>query len=142
MWRRKKLLFGISLAIALLLGTIGGITLADDSSEESETVDRFEEIYSKVSNIYQEKTGVSLDINALKESFREAHEDLAAERQNTWLQHLVDEGIITREQADEYSEWWKARPDIPQGVDFGGRVFRGIRGRFEFGGLCIPPSLD
>lgn len=29
-----------------------------------------------------------------------------------YLQNLVDEGKITEEEADQYKQWWQARPDM------------------------------
>jgi hypothetical protein len=41
------------------------------------------------------------------------------EAPQNWLQKLVDEDKITQEEADQYLEWWQARPNITFGLGEG-----------------------
>ena len=133
MWRSKKLIVGVVLAAALLFGSLGGVALAADNEDDSQPGALFGALWDKVCAIYEEKTGDTLDQEALKDSFVQARSEMRAEALQNRLQSLVDEGQITQEQADEYLEWQQSRPDVP--VQFG---FRGMGGMRGFGAPCIP----
>lgn len=72
-----------------------------------------------------------------------------AEAMQNRLDKLVEEGIITQEEADQLKEWWESRPDTalsgrpffgggPCGRGFGGH-FGPRMGGFGFpGGQCLP----
>ena len=153
--KNKKILLGAVLVAVLIIVSVGGVVFAADNGEEGDSGNRLDTHFNRVSELYQEKTGVALDIDALKESLAEARSEMrenAPERlQRTpgmcgedadtgnrvlptmqdRLQNLVEEGVITQEQADEYQQWWDSKPDIEAG--FG---FRGHRGP------CAPPDLS
>jgi cytochrome c556 len=151
--KNKKIIVGVVLGVVLLVGSlVGGVVLAADNGEDGNTGAR-DAMWEKVGELYLEKTGTSLDQEALKESFKETMGDLRENarqlreeaRQNSGdgdvgtvrqlpsmqdrLQKMVEEGKITQDQADEYLQWWNARPDVEFGLPF-----RGHRGP------CIPPS--
>ena len=45
------------------------------------------------------------------------------------LEELVEEGVMTQEEADQYKEWCDARPDVPLQNKFGSMRFQsGFRG--------------
>lgn len=125
MWRSKKFILAVSLAAVVLAGSIGGVVLAADNGTEPEA--KGDALLSKVCAIYQEKTGVTLNMDALKESFAEAQNEMLTEAMKEHLQSLVDKGRMTQDEADRYLEWWQARPDVPAGIGFcGPGGFRGM----------------
>ena len=121
MWKSKKVILMGLLAIALLAGSTAGIAFAQtENGDESQCVDRRAELMDRVSEIYEENTGVPLDTEQLKEAFAQARGEMASQAMESRLQSLVDEGTITQEEADEYLEWLEARPDT---------VLPGLKGR-------------
>jgi hypothetical protein len=147
--KNKKVLIGAVLVAVLLVGSVGGVVLAADNGGDDGSDGRLSSHFDRVCELYQEKTGVALDVDALKESLAEARSEMcenAPERlekapgmrgedtdsgdrvhptMQDRLQNLIEEGKITQEQADEYQQWWDSKPDI--GAGFG---FRGHRGTF------------
>jgi len=139
MWRSKKLIVGVVLAAALLFGSLGGVVLAADNGDDSQPGALFGALWDKVCAIYEEKTGDTLDQEALKDSFVQARSEMRAEALQNRLQSLVDEGQITQEQADEYLEWQQSRPDVSVQFGFRGHGgFRGMGGMRGFGVPCVP----
>jgi len=143
MWRRKKLIIVAVLAAVMLVGSIGGVVLATDNGDDSQPEARCGALWDRVSEVYEQKTGVALDQEALKAAFAQAQSDMRAEvlqklremeteALRNRLQNLVDEGRITQGEADQYLEWQQSRPDVP--VGFG---FRGMGGPRGWGGRCI-----
>ncbi len=146
MTRNKNIVVGVVLGVVLLTGSlVGGIALAADNGE-SGNADAHDVLWAKVSELYLEKTGTSLDQEALQASLKEAMEEIrgnAGEMRNgnrqmpgngemtrelpsleDRLQNMVDNGKITQEQADEYLQWWNSKPDVDFGFPFGGRMTR------------------
>ena len=142
MWRKKKLIAIAVLAAVMLAGTIGGVALAADNGDDSEPEAKYEALLNRVCEIYQEKAGVTIDQEALKNAFAQAQSETQNEALETWLQSLVEQEKITQAQADDYLGWWQVRPDVPAEFGFGGRGgFRGMggpRGMHSFGWPCAP----
>ena len=157
MWRSKKFIIAVSVAV-LLAGSIGGVVLAADTEGSSQLEARHGQFMDKVCEIYEQDTGVSIDQEALKAAFTQAAGEMRAEimqnrpeigpeamqnrpeigpeaMQNR-LQNLVDEGKITQEQMEELQEWWDSKPDVTFGFGHPGH------GKFPgMGGPCgQPPS--
>ena len=140
MWRSKKLIIAVVLATVLVVGSIGGVVLASNG-DEIEPEAQHEALLDRVCEIYQENTGVAIDQEALKDAFAQAQSEMQTEALETWLQSLVEEGEITQAQADEYLDWWQAKPDVSFGFGFGGRGgFRGMGGMRGFGWPCVPQN--
>ena len=147
--KNKKVLLGAVLVAVLLIGSMGGIVLAADNGEDDSSDSRLGPHFNRVCELYQEKTGVALDVDALKESLAEARSEMhenatgklkrvpgmrgenagSGERvlptMQDRLNKLVEEGTITQEQADEYQQWWNSKPDFGAGFEF-----RGHRGTY------------
>ena len=74
--KRKKKLFLIGLiVVAVVLGTFGGVALAqtgDENTTQAQVESRNQALLDKIATIYQEKTGDTLDTEALKEAFAQA----------------------------------------------------------------------
>jgi hypothetical protein len=126
MKRSKKLIIIAVTVAAVLAGTLNGVVFAQtENGDDSQPETKWEVLLDRVLEIYEEKTGVAIDQEALKDSFIQALSEMRTEALQNRLQNLVDEGRITQGEADEYLEWWQAKPDTPFG--FG---FRGL-GRFR-----------
>ena len=135
MLRRKKLVMVAVLATAVLAGSIGGAVLAADNGEDSSPEAAIGALVDRVCAIYEEKTGVAIDQEALKDAFDQAQSEMRSEALERWLQSLVAEGKITQEQAEEYLQWQQAKPDVPFGSGLNGRGgFRGHGGFLGMGG--------
>jgi len=138
MRRSKKLIIAAVLAGVLLFGSLGGIALAQDNEDTSQPAAQIEALWDRVSEIYEQKTGVALDQEALKEALAEAQGEMRTQALQNRLQSLVDQDIITQGEADAYLDWWAARPDILVGSGFQGHGgFRGMGGMRGFGGPCL-----
>ena len=136
MWRSKKLAIVAALALVVLAGSIGGAVVAqnrDDSQPEAQ----HEALLARVCEIYQEKSGVAIDQELLKDSFAEAQAEMRTEALQNRLESLVDEGKISEDEAGQYFDWWQSRPDVPVPVGFGFGGHGGLRG---WGGLPAPPT--
>jgi hypothetical protein len=146
MKRGKKIALVAILAIVAVFGTIGGVALAQSGDEETTTppeAERFAYL-EKVCEIYQEKTGVAIDVDTLKDSLCQAGEEQREQIRNQIRQRLIDEGILTEEELAEWDAWMQSKPDfdLPEGLGLGLRHQMGHRLNGGFGGfgpgLCQP----
>jgi hypothetical protein len=143
MWRSKKFILVAVLAVVALVGSIGGVVLAqskngDDSPQTQQTA-----LMEKVCAIYQQNTGVAIDSAELQKAFDQARDEMQSEAQDEFLQNLVDEGKITQEQADQYEAWLESKPDIdvPMAPGFLGLgMHHGFGGPDGFPGWGEPPQ--
>jgi len=140
MWRSKKFIIAAVLAAVLLVGSIGGVVLAQtDAGGDNQSRAGYEAILDRVCEIYQDNTGDDIDPEALEAAFAQARDEMRAEAQQNRLQNLVQQGKITQEQADEMQDWWGARPDVPTGFGFRAQgAFPRMGGMRGFGGPCAP----
>lgn len=140
MWRSKKFIIVVLVAIVVLAGSIGGIALAQTEDEEETQT---ETIFDKVAAVLVED-GVNITSEQLEDAFAEVQQDMRNQAVEKFLDKLVEEEIIAQEEADAYLNWWSERPDILNGFDFKGRFgfgFGGIRGMHRipgFGFRCAP----
>ena len=136
-WRIVGLLVGV-----FSLVVVGGTALAQESDDGSSPV---QNLASRVAEI------LNLDEATVQDALDQARQDLATDVTAHRLDKLVENGVLTQEQADEYSDWFQARPDNP---GFGG-PFMGRRGfhraPFSGGGPwshghhghdAMPPATD
>ena len=146
MWKRKWFILGVLLPILLIGGVAGGVVVAgsDSSSsteDQSQIAARYQALLDRVCAIYEEKTGVAIDSEQLKDALDQAQSELQEEALENWLQDLVDNGKITQEEVDQYLEWWQSRPGIELplpglgGHGHGGGMMWG-RGFQPWGGPC------
>jgi len=135
MWRRKKPILIMSLALAVLVGSVAGVALAQTGtggSGQSKT------LFARVAAI------LGIDQQKLESAFAQARREMQEEALDNYLKNLIDQGKITQEQADQYKKWWQARPDmepfrqqlrawqqarpdIPLPGPFGGPGFHGMK---------------
>ena len=130
MWRNKRFILLATLAIVLLVGTLGGVVLAqDDGGNETQVENQCGVVLDRIAAIYEENTGVAIDPEQLREAFNQAHSEMRAEALQNRLAEAVEQGVLTQEEADQYLEWWQARPDVQLGGPglrgFGGGGFHG-----------------
>lgn len=83
-----------------------------DTEGPSQPADRYRLLLDKACAIYQDNTGVAIDVEQLQNALHEARSELREEALESWLQKLVEDGNITQGEADEYLAWWQSRPDI------------------------------
>ncbi|MDD5191072.1 MAG: hypothetical protein PHE50_08540 [Dehalococcoidales bacterium] len=128
MTRKKKFMIaGAILAALVILGTIGGIALADNSTTTTTTsvADKFA---AKVAAI------LGIDQTKVQAAFDQAQTELRSEQLDAWLAQMVTDGKITQAQADAYKTWMNSKPSGIDGIGPGGMMGRGGRG--GFGGGC------
>jgi hypothetical protein len=95
----------------------------------------------RVCEIYEEQTGVAIDLKALKDAFNQARVDIQAEAVERHLEYLVKQELITQEEADEFMGWWLAKPDMLPGLGLGGH--KGLGGMRGIRGFCRPlPPIE
>ena len=153
MWKRKWFIPVVVVSVLLIGGIVGGVVVAagsdssSDAEDQSQTTDRYQALLDRACAIYEEKTGVAIDSEQLKDALDQARSEIQEEALESWLQDLVDEGKITQEEADQYLEWWQSRPDIELplpglgGHGHGGGMMWG--GGFQpWGGPCSPDASD
>jgi multidrug efflux pump subunit AcrA (membrane-fusion protein) len=132
MWKNKKVALLAALAVAVLIGSIVGVTVAvaqTGNGDESQPQAQNEALLDRVSEIYAENTGVAIDVQQLKDAFAQARSEMQTEALQNRLQNLVDQGTLTQDQADQYLQWWQSKPDVPLSdpgeLGFGGHGFPG-----------------
>jgi hypothetical protein len=108
---KKKPLVITLIAIAAAVGITAGVVFAQDG-EETQPGTRQEALLEKVCEIYKDNTGVAIEPEALKDAFIAAQGEMMAEAMESHLDKLVEEEVITQEEADQLKEWWEARPEI------------------------------
>jgi hypothetical protein len=137
--KMKKPLIIALIATVTTIGITAGVVFAQDDQDTSPPVGPQQgALLDKVAQIYEENTGVALDTQALKDAFIQAGEELRAEALDNNLAKLVEQGVITQEQADQFKEWWQAKPDtLPERPFFRG----GWGGHFGPGGMGMGPGM-
>jgi hypothetical protein len=146
MWRKRKFIILLLGSILIIAASLGGVAMAQDSENESKP----DSLMARVADI------LGIDQQTVEDAFEQARAEMHEEVLDKYLQNLVDEGVITEEEAAEYKgwldsrpeikeycdqikEWMKDRPDIPdmpRFKTFG--IFRDRDGVRMFDGLCLP----
>jgi hypothetical protein len=101
MWKNKKFVISIVIAVALLFTTTG-IALADNSGTS---------IKNKIIVRAAQILGISQD--KLESALKQAAKEQGTTALDTMFQKWVDAGKLTQDQVNQYKTWLKARPDIP-----------------------------
>jgi hypothetical protein len=135
MWRSKKFIIATVLAAVVLVGSIGGVVLAQENGDEDGTQPeaRHAALLERVCEIYEDNTGDEIDSTALKEAWAQAQSEMQAEAMEAHLAKMVENGVIDETQAQELQEWLD---DMPEGLPFG----PGFRGHGMFPGMGGPPG--
>ena len=113
MFKKKKVIIIVLATAAAIVGITAGAVFAQEEDEEvPQSEARQEAMLERVCEIYEANTGVAIDEQELQDAFAEARGEMAAEAMNNRLAAMVENGIITQEEADQYREWHESRPDI------------------------------
>ena len=145
---RKFILIGL-LVVVVLAGSIGGVVLAQtENGDDSQPGALHGAMLERVSEIYEENTGVAIDPQKLESAFTQARDEIMAEARDDFRQRLIDEGRVTQEQIDQFDTWLESKPDTP--FPFGPRSRGGMKpfggfggpggGFHSWGGLCAPQN--
>lgn len=113
--KRKWLMLPLVTGI-LAAGLTGASVLAHN--EDGETESPKDAVAAKVAET------LGLDQQTVKDALQEAIQEVRSDRLQHRLDHMVEAGRLTQEQADAYLEWYEARPDGPN-QRFSGRGFGG-----------------
>jgi len=137
MWQGKKVMV-IALAAILLVGSSVGVVAAQNG-DDSQPNAANQTLLDRVCEIYEENTGTTVDQQALQDAFAQARSEIQAEAMQNRLANLVEQGRITQDEADQYLEWWQARPDVAVGFGFRGHGgFCRMGGPLGWGGPGAP----
>lgn len=116
----KKILIIGGTCVLVLAATIGGVTAANaaDSGVTAAPEKQLSTMMEKVAEIYELNTGTAIDATELEKAFEQAGADMVGNRFETMLDKLVEEGVITQEQANQWQTWWESRPDKALSEEF------------------------
>ena len=138
---RKRWLVVTLLVAFAAIAAAGGAALAQEEPEEGSPPHRgFAERGADI---------LGLETVHLQAAFDEAKKDMKAEALDRRLARLVEAGLITEAQADEYRQWINSRPDfLPlerSKKRFGGHAFgrkghKGLDFRSRLSGEHLPVS--
>lgn len=125
MWRRKRFVFVALLAAVVLVGGIGGMVFAQtENSDESQPKTLLARVAEKLEINQQE----------LEDAFAQARSEMRSTALDNRLQRAFGQDKLTQEEADQYQEWWQARPDM--------EPFRQQLSEWQQARPGIPPELE
>jgi len=101
-WRSKKFIIAVVLAVLAVVGSMGGVVLAADNGDDSQP----KTLLARVAEI------LGIDQQRVEDAFAQAQSEMQDEALDNYLQKLIDEGKITQEEADQYKTWWQSKPDM------------------------------
>ena len=104
MWRSKKFIIVVLLAVVLLVGGTVGVVFAQ-TENENDTQPKTT-LLARVAEI------LGIEQQKLEDAFAQARSQMRDEALDSRLANLVAEGKITNEEADQYKAWLQARPDM------------------------------
>ena len=100
----------------LAVGLTGASALAHNDDGETETPR--ETVAAKVAEIL----GIE-DEQVVRDALQQATQEVRLDRLEHRLDHMVEAGVLTQDQADEYLAWYEARPEGPNLHRNGHRLF-------------------
>ena len=99
--RKRWILVPVALVTMALAVAAVGVALVHESNGDSKA-DKFT---SRVAEI------LGLDEAQVSDAMKQARQELRDKAMQSRLSSLVEKGLITQEQADEYREWRQSRPE-------------------------------
>ena len=135
MFARKKRWLLLSVVVGLLtVGITAGAVLAHGGSGDGES--KLDSFASRVASILGlEESQVQDAFTQAKEEAREAKQAAQEARLQDKLNQMAEEGSITQEQADQYMEWVRSKPEgMPPLRGIRGFSGQGLSGEHGFGG--------
>ena len=111
---RWKVIVGIVVAALLLLGTLGGVALAQSPTPTATPTPPPGQQQKKA--LLDEMARIlGVDPQKAGDAFDQAQKTVSRQRQDAAVQQrlgqAVQNGKLTQAQADEIAKWWKSRPD-------------------------------
>ncbi len=127
MWKSKKnIVLAAVLAVVVLLGATAGIAIAQNGN--SPKTGQGNELFARVAQI------LGIDQQKLTDAFKQARDEFIAknprpqrpalQNHDEWLAQLVKDGKLTQQQADQYRQWLKSKPNVPVPFLKGPRMFQ------------------
>ncbi len=125
MWKSKKFILIALLAVIVLVGSTVGVVFAQtENGDESQP----KTLLGRVAEI------LDIDQQKLEDAFAQARSEMRDEALDSRLQNLVDQGLITQDEANQYKEWWQSRPAMQLPRPFGRLGGHGFRSGMRWGG--------
>lgn len=119
---KRRWLFVTLFVAVLALGITGGAILAQENGTDGDSP--LASFVSRVAAI------LGLEEAQVQDAFNQAAGEMEDEALQRKLDRLVEQGRLTQEQADEYREWYQARPEALSP----GSPFRGFGGHGSYRG--------
>ena len=107
MWRKKRFIIGLLVTALAVTASLGGVALAQEEEEDNQP----DTLLGRVAEILE------IDQQRVEDAFAQAKAEMKEDAQDRFFQKLIDEGIITEEEAVEYREWLESRPDMGEYKD-------------------------
>jgi len=144
MWQDWKFIVIVALLVVTIAvgGTLGGIALARSNSNNADHSQTMNTLMQEAATLFQENTNNADNTPGLGKFFNQDKQTLKSDAIDSILTKLVENGVITQEQADQFKAWWNSRPDMPAfngqnaqpGMRFFGMMHGGNSGfGFRFG---------
>ena len=102
MWRSKKFIIAVVLALLTVVGGTSAAVLAASNGDDNQP----KTLLARVAEI------LGIDQQKVEDAFAQAQSEMQDEALDNYLQNLIDEGKITQEEADQYKTWWQSKPDM------------------------------
>ncbi|MBI2164865.1 MAG: hypothetical protein HYU29_00450 [Chloroflexi bacterium] len=113
---KKRWLFVPLLVAALVLGITGGTVLAQGGGTSGDSP--LKSFATRVAAI------LGLDEAKVQSAFNQAAKEMQDEALQQKLDRMVEQGRLTKEQADQTKQWYQSRPEaLSPGSPFGGHGF-------------------
>lgn len=106
---RRRWIIGSLVGLGALGATAVGVAVAAPSSQGESPRDRLIERAAAI---------LGIETNRLETAIQQAQADLEKERRDEQIQKLVEEGILTQQEADDVKKWLDAMPDAARKVPF------------------------
>jgi hypothetical protein len=144
MWRKKNLIIIAIITVVVIVGVLGGFAMASADDQTTNNGNgalvtgpasaNITALLNQVATVYQEKTGQTLDTQALIDSFKQVQKDIRTQALDNYLDKLVAQNKISEDQAQQFKDWLAAKPDVPIGPGLNGGFFGKFRGMMGPGG--------
>ena len=111
--RKRYWLTGTIVAAVMVLGIMGGVAMAQETSDEDGDSEK-KSFAARVADI------LGLDETTVQDAIDQARAEMQEEALQAKLDWLVENGHMTQDQADEYKTWIESKPEGLSPRMFGG----------------------
>ena len=111
--RKRYWLTGTIVAAVMVLGIMGGVAMAQETSDEDGDSEK-KSFAARVADI------LGLDETTVQDAIDQAKAEMQEEALQAKLDWLVENGHMTQDQADEYKTWIESKPEGLSPRMFGG----------------------